>query len=78
MMKDKSLDMFLIVLFGLGGIAILALAWLQPMYLPEKLLTIAIGSIGLFWVIFRVLSRRSLGKNNTTAMVVRIGSEEER
>ena len=54
--RDKSLDIFLMVLFGMGGIAVLTLAWTQPMPLPEKVLATSIGVIGLFWVLIRALS----------------------
>lgn len=55
-MTDKSLDIFLMVLFGLGGLAILTLAWVQPMPTSERILATVIGSIGLVWVFFRALS----------------------
>jgi hypothetical protein len=59
-MKDKSLDIFLMVIFGIGGIAILIMAWAQPMSLAERILTISVGSIGLVWVLVRALWLRSL------------------
>jgi len=39
-MKDKSLSIFLIVLFGMSGIAILLLTWLRPMPESERILEI--------------------------------------
>ena len=54
-MRDKSLDIFLMVLFGIGGITILVLAWLQPMPLTDRILTTFVGSIGLVWVSIRAL-----------------------
>jgi hypothetical protein len=47
-MIDKGLDKLLMVFFGVSGITILILTWAQPMLLADKLLTIFIGSIGLF------------------------------
>ena len=47
MMKDKSLSIFLTVLFGMSGVAILALTWLQPMPGTERVLSTLIGSTGL-------------------------------
>jgi polyferredoxin len=52
-MRDKSLDIFLMVLFGIGGIIILVLAWLQPMPLTDRIVTTSIGSIGIVWVLIR-------------------------
>ena len=52
-MKDKSLGIFLVVLFGISGIAILILAWLQPMMTSERILTTFIGLGGLFIALTR-------------------------
>jgi hypothetical protein len=54
-MRDKGLDIFLMVLFGTGGIAILILAWARPMPVPERILTTSVGVMGLFWVLVRAL-----------------------
>ncbi len=59
-MIDKTLDIFLIVLFGAGGMAILIMAWIQPMSLSERILSTSIGAIGLVWVLLRALQFRSL------------------
>jgi len=45
--------MFLMVLFAIGGITILVLAWTRPMPLPERMLATFIGSIGPIWVLTR-------------------------
>ena len=54
-MRDKGLDIFLMVLFGVGGIVILVLAWTRPMPVPERILTTSIGAIGFFGVLARAL-----------------------
>ncbi len=59
-MRDKSLDMFLMVLFGISGIAVLILAWLQPMITSERILTTFIGLGGLFMALARVWLFKSL------------------
>ena len=58
-MIDKGLDKLLTAFFGTGGITILILAWVQPMPLPERMIAIVIGAIGLVWVLIRALSWRS-------------------
>ena len=52
-MRDKSLGILLIVLFGISGIVILMLAWLRPMPESERILTTVIGSAGLLVVLIR-------------------------
>lgn len=59
-MRDKSLDIFLMVIFGIPGIAILVLAWIQPMTASERILSNFIGSAGLFMVLTRALLLKSL------------------
>ena len=54
-MKDKSLNITLISIFGISGIAMLMLAWLQPMPGSERGMTFLIGSIGLLMALIRAL-----------------------
>ena len=63
-MRDKSLDIFLMLLFGISGVAILMLAWLQPMVVPERILTTFIGSVGLLVAVIRAPRLKS-GKDRT-------------
>ena len=48
-MTDKALEKFLMLLFGMGGITILILAWVQPMPVSQRILATFLGSIGLFF-----------------------------
>lgn len=76
-MKDRALDVFLRLIFGVGGMIIVIVAWIQPMSVSERILTTAIGSIGPFWVLARALPLRAMlanlgiGKNP-------VGAETER
>ncbi len=54
-MNDKSLRIFLMALFGVGGMTILIFAWVQPMSAAERVLTTFIGSFGLLWAVVRGL-----------------------
>jgi len=47
MARDKSLSIFLVVLFAISGVAIMVLTWLQPMPGTERVLSTLIGSTGL-------------------------------
>jgi len=59
-MRDKSLGIFLVVLFGISGITVLMLAWVQPMPASERILATLIGSSGLFVALVRALLLKSL------------------
>ena len=58
-MTDKGLEIFLMLLFGMGGTTILIVAWVQPMPVFERILATFIGSIGLFGGLVRLLLLRS-------------------
>ena len=76
MIRDKTLDIFVILLFGMGGIAILILAWAQPMSLSERIMTTSIGSTGLLGMLVRVLLRKHL-QADTSAESVPVKSQNE-
>ena len=59
MMGDKSLSIFLMVLFGISGIAILMLAWLWQMPTSERILATLIGSTGIFVALGKALLLKS-------------------
>ena len=59
MARDKSLSIFLVVLFAISGVAILALTWLQPMPGMERVLSTLIGSTGLLVATGRGMLLRS-------------------
>lgn len=78
MMKDKSLAILLMVLFGLTGITILTLGWLQPMTGVERGLTTFIGAIGLIVALSRipVLKPPKVG-TGPEALRVRVEAKDE-
>ena len=77
-MRDKSLDMFLIVLFSISGIAILILAWLQPMITSERILTTFIGLGGLFMALTRAWLFKSVPANtDAKAVSVEVKAEDK-
>jgi len=58
-MRDIGLDKFLFGLIGIPGLTTCVLAWVQPMHISERILTTAIGTIGLTWALIRGFSLRS-------------------
>ena len=57
-MTDKGLDRLIYAIFGIGGMAILILAWVRPMTLSERIPVIFIGSIGFIYALIRALLSR--------------------
>jgi hypothetical protein len=68
-MRDKSLDIFLMVLIGMPGIAILVVACTRPMLITEMILAISIGLAGLFWVFTRALLLKTMPAETGTEKV---------
>jgi hypothetical protein len=58
-MTDKTLNIFLTLLLGLGGIAVSLLAWLQPMPVLGRILATFVGMLSLSWVVIRLPLMRS-------------------
>lgn len=52
---DRSLQKFLITLFGVGGIVILLVSWLRPMPGLERIISTLIGGMGLIGVLIWTL-----------------------
>ena len=77
-MRDKSLSIFLIVLFGASGIAILMLAWIWPMPISERILTTFIGSVGLLVAFIRaLLFKLPRSETDTEQGVVKVEVKDE-
>ena len=55
MMRDLASNMFLTVFFGLTGMAILILAWIQPMPVSERILSTSAGAVGPLVALIRAL-----------------------
>jgi len=55
---DKSLSIFLMIIFGMGGMTLVLLAWIQPMPAHERIFTTFVGSVGLVGVLIRALTLR--------------------
>jgi hypothetical protein len=72
-MRDKSLGIFLMVLFGAGGITILVAAWTLMMSLFERIVTIGFGLFGLLWafILSRATQNRPPGDGSKPAILSR-------
>jgi hypothetical protein len=57
-MKDKSLDIWLMVLFGASGMAVIALAWLWPVLASERVAATIAGFVGLLVAFSRAFMLR--------------------
>ena len=58
-MMDNSLNIFLITLLAIGGAVILAVTWVQPMPLSERIVPSFFGAAGIIGVLVQSLISRS-------------------
>ncbi len=66
-MADKGLERMLMVIFGMGGIALLIVTLVRPMLPPETIMIASVGSLSLLGVVIRVvLLRLSRAKSGAT------------
>lgn len=54
-MKDKSLGIWLIILFGASGLAVILLAWFWPTLQPERITATLAGMFGVAIATVRAL-----------------------
>lgn len=77
-MRDKSLGIWLITMFGISGMSIVALAWLWPTLESERLVATLTGSVGLMIAIIHALAlRKSQTGMNTEQAAVKVNTEEK-
>lgn len=69
-MKDKAMEVFLAVMFGILGLAIIVLAWVRPMPESERILTTIIGSVGLLVALGRGLFIKTSRKETDVEYVL--------
>jgi hypothetical protein len=66
-MKDKSLGIWLIVLFGVSGLAVISLGWLLPWLESERAVATLGGLTGIVVAIVRaIMLRRAPDKRPVT------------
>ena len=65
-MKDRSIGIWLIVMFGVSGLVILMLTWLWPTLVTDKPMATLAGVIGIAIAVIQALIIRhgSVAKNS--------------
>ena len=76
-MRDKSLGILLMGLFGISGVAVLMLAWLWPTLESERITAIFVGSAGILIASTQLLMlRRSSGRIDDKPTAIKVGVED--
>jgi hypothetical protein len=74
-MKDKSLGIWLVVLFGVTGLATIALGWLLPWLESERILTTLGGLAGVIIAVVRALMLRQPAENKQVPLEIEVENE---
>lgn len=77
-MKDRSLDITLIIVFGISGIAVTLLAWLWPAMESERITATLAGMLGLFIGLVRYIGLRRTIKRENERITVELEARGKR
>lgn len=76
-MKDKSLDITLMIIFGISGLTVTILAWLWPAMESERILATLVGLTGLLIALFRYIGLRKAGRTENERVPIRVEAGEK-
>jgi hypothetical protein len=74
-MKDKSLGIWLIVLFGVSGLGTIALGWLLPWLESERIAATLGGLVGVTIAAVRALMLRHAIENKQAPVEIEVENE---
>ena len=78
-MRDKPLGVFLMVIFGVSGTAVLALAWTGALSGPERIMATLMGLVGLLVAAVQVtLLKSPRGNADTEKVPMKVEVENSR
>ena len=77
MMKDKSLEIWLIAIFGISGLAVTILAWLWPAMESDRLMATLAGLTGLLIALFRYVGLKKLNGAEKERVPVEVEAREK-
>jgi membrane associated rhomboid family serine protease len=77
-MKDRSLDITLIIIFAISGIAVTLLAWLWPAMEAERITATLAGMLGLIIGLVRYIGLRKSIKRENERITVEVEAREKR
>ncbi len=74
---DKSMGILLMVILGVSGVAVTALAWLCPVLNLDKIEASLAGLIGVGFTVFQSIRFRHLSCNQAEPVSVEVEIEEK-
>lgn len=77
-MKDRSLNITLIIVFGISGITMTLLAWLWPALESERITATLAGMLGMFIGLVRYIGLRKSIKRENERITVEVEARGKR
>jgi hypothetical protein len=77
-MEDRSLGIWLMVIFGVSGLAVLVLAWSLAAFESDRLAATLVGAVGIGVAVVRflMLRRCPVGNGEGAPVSVQVENEE--
>ena len=76
-MKDKSLEIWLIVLFGFTGLVVILLTWFGPALESNKIAGTLVGLTGIFIAVMKYLGLRKAIKPEHERITVKVETRDK-
>ena len=70
-MNDRAMNITLVAMFGLSGLAMILVAWLQPSLVSQRVMAFCVGSVGLLVAMLRALTLKREGADDINTVPVR-------
>jgi hypothetical protein len=76
-MKDKSLEISLIAVFGISGMAIILLGWLWPALESDRIMATLVGLTGMLIAFFRYMGLKKYFRTEAKRVAVEVEVAEK-
>lgn len=76
-MKDKSLEIMLMTVFGITGLTITMMAWLWPAMEAQRIMATLVGLAGILTAVYKYIGLRKLARQGDERIAVRLEASEK-
>ena len=76
-MKDKSLEIMLMAVFGITGLTITMMAWLWPAMEAQRIMATLVGLVGILTAVYKYVGLRKLSRQGEERIAIRVEANEK-
>jgi len=77
-MKDKSLEISLIVIFGISGLALSLLAWFWPAMESQRIMGTLVGLTGMLIAFFKYVGLKKFYRMEANRVAIKVEAGNKR